>query len=591
MAKGIRVNQLAKELGIESKSILSKCRDEGLGDKVPNHMSVLSIGLAETVREWFHSGKLAGHSGGGTVVETVAPVNLAVKPKSIRPSEYVDVFQREDLEALNLPPDLKDAYSSVRRALDLAHWMKVLVTTDGAATTSASVFPSLDQLVEHRLPAALAALNKVRRDLIAANQRVRDTSSSHILLGHASAHETGYAVARSIGESYRAARATPGDGSQQLADFKRRMQDLPQLDDRPLVTLMEHEAVAAADRRQVSTVHDIDDENNLRDAQRFADYRAMLEHPAIAEARESVGRLVRGASWSYRETRQASDAMWKVVLRNISPLIPIFLNDALTTLDYGYAAFEVVWGTATIADRTYQVPLRLKPLRPDYTSPLLDKDTGTFVGIRNRNCDLPADGKSLWLNVGNPDDTFTGVGYGRSRLENVRQLWQRWKAGEAINNIDRRLFDDFLGPGLIASMPATTVIESCRVALDRLLDWLLYYNFGNEAVGTIGLRIDLKPVGKDQENQALSEQATMHHDPSVQHNYHGTTYVSHRDQNIAQGENSAAGSKIVSQRVAEAKPGWLTKEVVKRIVGIVAALLSFFVMWFLAQKGFSLKGK
>ena len=56
VTKGIRVNQLAKELGVESKSILTKCREEGLGDKVPNHMSVLSVGLAETVREWFSGG-------------------------------------------------------------------------------------------------------------------------------------------------------------------------------------------------------------------------------------------------------------------------------------------------------------------------------------------------------------------------------------------------------------------------------------------------------------------------------------------------------------------------------------------------------
>jgi len=50
----IRVNQLAKELGVESKAILAKCREEGLGEKVANHMSVLGLGLAETVREWFN---------------------------------------------------------------------------------------------------------------------------------------------------------------------------------------------------------------------------------------------------------------------------------------------------------------------------------------------------------------------------------------------------------------------------------------------------------------------------------------------------------------------------------------------------------
>jgi translation initiation factor IF-2 len=67
---------LAKELGVESKAILAKCRDEGLAEKVSNHMSMLSIGLAETVREWF-----AGGGGVSTAVETAAPVDVATKPR------------------------------------------------------------------------------------------------------------------------------------------------------------------------------------------------------------------------------------------------------------------------------------------------------------------------------------------------------------------------------------------------------------------------------------------------------------------------------------------------------------------------------
>jgi translation initiation factor IF-2 len=76
LAKGIRVNQLAKELGVESKVILTKCRDEGLADKVVNHMSMISLGLAETVREWF-----AGGGGVSTAVETAAAVDVATKPR------------------------------------------------------------------------------------------------------------------------------------------------------------------------------------------------------------------------------------------------------------------------------------------------------------------------------------------------------------------------------------------------------------------------------------------------------------------------------------------------------------------------------
>ena len=75
---GIRVNQLAKELGVESKAILAKCREEGLGEKVPNHMSVLSLGLTQSVREWFSGGGVA------TAVETAAPVGVAAKPRLLR---------------------------------------------------------------------------------------------------------------------------------------------------------------------------------------------------------------------------------------------------------------------------------------------------------------------------------------------------------------------------------------------------------------------------------------------------------------------------------------------------------------------------
>lgn len=51
--KGIRVNALARELGVESKLILQWLRSEGLGDKVPNHMTVIASELAEAVREHF----------------------------------------------------------------------------------------------------------------------------------------------------------------------------------------------------------------------------------------------------------------------------------------------------------------------------------------------------------------------------------------------------------------------------------------------------------------------------------------------------------------------------------------------------------
>lgn len=94
MSKGIRVNQLAKELGVESKSVLAKCREEGLGDKVPNHMSVLSVGLAETVREWFNAG-----GGVATAIETAAPVEVATRPRTARRSSRKRVADSDEGES------------------------------------------------------------------------------------------------------------------------------------------------------------------------------------------------------------------------------------------------------------------------------------------------------------------------------------------------------------------------------------------------------------------------------------------------------------------------------------------------------------
>ena len=63
-----RVYILAKELGVKSSAIVKKCQDEGLDIK--NHMSVISAGLAATIREWFSEGDNV------TTVETSDKVDL-----------------------------------------------------------------------------------------------------------------------------------------------------------------------------------------------------------------------------------------------------------------------------------------------------------------------------------------------------------------------------------------------------------------------------------------------------------------------------------------------------------------------------------
>ena len=52
--KTLRVHTLAKELGVPSKEIIAKCKAEGI--ELKNHMAAITIGLAESVREWFSTG-------------------------------------------------------------------------------------------------------------------------------------------------------------------------------------------------------------------------------------------------------------------------------------------------------------------------------------------------------------------------------------------------------------------------------------------------------------------------------------------------------------------------------------------------------
>ncbi len=79
---GIRVNALAQELEVESKDILAKLRSEGL-DWAPNHMSTITLGQAETVREWVIAGEIQKIAGGSVATE-VAPGEAPAKPKPSR---------------------------------------------------------------------------------------------------------------------------------------------------------------------------------------------------------------------------------------------------------------------------------------------------------------------------------------------------------------------------------------------------------------------------------------------------------------------------------------------------------------------------
>ncbi len=86
-----RIFELAKELGIKSKAIVEKCHAEGIpADVIKNHMSTISIGLEQTVREWFSAEE--GEESPHTAVEKTEKVDLekARSPKKATKAKKAD---------------------------------------------------------------------------------------------------------------------------------------------------------------------------------------------------------------------------------------------------------------------------------------------------------------------------------------------------------------------------------------------------------------------------------------------------------------------------------------------------------------------
>ena len=80
VAATLRVHILAKELGVPSKAIIDKCHAEGI--ELKNHMAAISIGLAESIREWFSNGDDV------TSVEVAERVDVEVVRKARRKARH-----------------------------------------------------------------------------------------------------------------------------------------------------------------------------------------------------------------------------------------------------------------------------------------------------------------------------------------------------------------------------------------------------------------------------------------------------------------------------------------------------------------------
>ena len=145
--KTVRVHQIAKSLGVTSKDVVAKCLNEGIPD-ITNHMSTVSAGLSETIKEWFGESDT-----GGTAIQTAPKVDVeaarakASKARRSKKPAPVD-------EPVDPAPDAPAEQPPTEETLDIA-----------AVTETPATQPPMPDAPEVPTPTAITNLPK-RPDVI-----------------------------------------------------------------------------------------------------------------------------------------------------------------------------------------------------------------------------------------------------------------------------------------------------------------------------------------------------------------------------------------------------------------------------------------
>lgn len=162
----------------------------------------------------------------------------------------------------------------------------------------------------------------------------------------------------------------------------------------------------------------------------YAKYRLLRRDPTVALARALLSASVVVGSWSTEVDDDADDDAVTLVRETLFPMREGIMQAAMMfgCVDFGWQGFEQVYDT----DDAGEVQLvELKPLLPDITELLVDKQTGAFAGYRQKhrvtgvNQDLPL---SQCLHV-----AFRVEGsnwFGEPLLENVRAVCEKWEAAD-----------------------------------------------------------------------------------------------------------------------------------------------------------------
>ncbi|MGB1125442.1 MAG: translation initiation factor IF-2 [Phycisphaeraceae bacterium] len=152
MAKTLRIHNLAKELGVQSKVIVAKCQDEGVPD-ITNHMSVVKVGLAHTIRQWFALEE-EDHSQ-DTAVETTHNIDV----KKVRKKAAKKKSAKKKAVAKKADAEVEEPVESVEAEAEAKKTTKKKTKAATKKKTTAKKVEEAEAVEEN--PAEVAAETKV----------------------------------------------------------------------------------------------------------------------------------------------------------------------------------------------------------------------------------------------------------------------------------------------------------------------------------------------------------------------------------------------------------------------------------------------
>lgn len=148
----------------------------------------------------------------------------------------------------------------------------------------------------------------------------------------------------------------------------------------------------------------------------YKTYRQMRSDPTIALARAIATSPIRSSKITVGAAgdEPAPPGAVELIDAMLQRLWRWLTTNAIFALDYGWQSWEKIFAV----DDGRIVLSGLKPLLPDMTEIIVDKQTGSPLALKNGDVELPIEYAFIFTN-----DPEAGDLYGRSRHENIRPVW------------------------------------------------------------------------------------------------------------------------------------------------------------------------